>query len=125
MAKIVSNFAKAITACPLSRAEVIIAYKTILLPSLTYSIPLMALTTTPCEKINAILYPRLLARLGYNSSFPQAVAFASKDYGRIELYHIKALHIYHQIDYLLKHIRTQTVSGRAALCLIRWGQLCA
>jgi hypothetical protein len=118
MKKITIRFDKAITACPLPRVEVFIAYTTMYLPSITYSLPATTLTIKECKKIQARLYPCLLSRLGCHSSFPQAVALASTNYCGTGVQHLKALQITMQLDYIVKHILAETDSGKSALCML-------
>eukprot|EP00957_Ditylum_brightwellii_P168253 12809218-Ditylum_brightwellii.AAC.1 len=80
------------------------------------------LTIKECEKLQAHLYPHLLSQLGYHSSFPRAVALASTDYCGTGVQHLKALQIAMQLDYIVKHIRADTDSGKSAECMLQWAQ---
>eukprot|EP00957_Ditylum_brightwellii_P091070 6933228-Ditylum_brightwellii.AAC.1 len=71
--------------------------KSVYLPSITYSIPTSTFTTRDCDELHAILDPRLLAHMGFHSSFPRSVALASTNYYRTGVQHLKALHTVHQI----------------------------
>eukprot|EP00957_Ditylum_brightwellii_P015772 1188289-Ditylum_brightwellii.AAC.2 len=108
MEKRTIRFDKAIKSCYLPRAEVYIAYTTIYLPRLTYSLPTTTITLMECKNIQALLYLRLLARIGFHNSFPQAVALASTDLCGTGIQHIKALQIAMQINYIIKHIRAKS-----------------
>eukprot|EP00957_Ditylum_brightwellii_P190889 14534740-Ditylum_brightwellii.AAC.1 len=50
-------YTQASTACLLQRQEVWITYKTLYLPSITYSLPVSTLTRAECEKLQSKLYP--------------------------------------------------------------------
>eukprot|EP00957_Ditylum_brightwellii_P084400 6418302-Ditylum_brightwellii.AAC.1 len=63
--------------------------------------------------------------MGYQSLFPQAVAFASNKYCGTGVQHLKALQITMQLDYLVKHIQTDTDSGKTVVCMLCWAQQCA
>ena len=85
MLKKCRRFAKFLTACPLSRYEALIAYKQFFTPSVTYGAVALSLSHAEIDKLHSTYIPRLLPRLGYQSSFPRAVIFAPKTVGGIGL----------------------------------------
>eukprot|EP00957_Ditylum_brightwellii_P190888 14534739-Ditylum_brightwellii.AAC.1 len=52
-----SLYTRAITTCLLQRQKVWITYKTIYLPIIPYSLPVLKLTRAECEKLQSKLYP--------------------------------------------------------------------
>ena len=60
MLKKCKRFAKFLTACSLSRYEVLIAYKQFFIPSVAYGIVALSLSHVQVEKLHSLYIPRLL-----------------------------------------------------------------
>ncbi len=67
----------------LSTSEAVIAYRTMFVPSLTYSAGVTWLTKKQCEEIQKIARPAWLQAMGFNRNFPIAVAQAPRSWGGI------------------------------------------
>eukprot|EP00957_Ditylum_brightwellii_P080388 6114404-Ditylum_brightwellii.AAC.1 len=67
------KFGCATVICPLQQHEIFLSYRTIYIPSLTYSFAATLFTAAQNDKLIAALNPKLLPRLGYNQTTPKAL----------------------------------------------------
>ena len=59
--------------------------------------------------------PSLLNRLGYQSTFPRAVAFAPKNIGDIGIAPMNIIITQRKINFLYRHLRANKELGRAII----------
>jgi hypothetical protein len=119
------KFICAIIACPVQPHEIWEAYNIMYLPSVTYSLASTAMEFAQFEALHQLLFPRLLSRLGYISSFPRKILFGPKLFGGIGAKDLEAVQGIAMILVLIKHIRNGSTVGDAGEILIRWAQMMA
>eukprot|EP00957_Ditylum_brightwellii_P049411 3749143-Ditylum_brightwellii.AAC.1 len=102
--------------------EVIPAYFSIYLPSVSYVFPATTFTEMELHKLQQILLPKLLPRAGFKYHFPYAITFALKQFLGVGLRHFKAVHLASQVETFIKHYRAQTSVGNTAEIMVRWAQ---
>eukprot|EP00957_Ditylum_brightwellii_P036101 2734846-Ditylum_brightwellii.AAC.1 len=103
--------------------EVIPAYFSIYLPSVSYVLSATTFTETELHKLQQILLPKLLPHAGFKYHFPYAVAFALKQFLGVGLHHLKAVHFASQVETFIKHYWAQTSVGNTAEIMVQWAQV--
>ena len=83
----------------------------------------LALNHAEIEQLHRLYIPRLLPRLGYQSSFPRAVIFAPKTLGGIGLVPLNTIITQRKITFMLRQLRANTDLGRVLLINLRWAQV--
>eukprot|EP00978_Attheya_sp_CCMP212_P029772 scaffold106935_cov75-Attheya_sp.AAC.3 len=62
-----------------------LAYMTVFIPGVTYSAPTTSLTEAQCAKLEKIVKPALVKKLGLPDTFPNLMLYADKYFGGIGL----------------------------------------
>ena len=70
------KFLQRLLSAKLSTAEASIAYRTMYIPSMKYSVGITWLSKQQCEEIEKITRPAWLQYFGFNRNFPKTVAYA-------------------------------------------------
>ena len=117
------RFAKFLAACPLTRYEALISYSQFFIPSVAYGAVELSLTHVEIEQLHRIYIPRLLPRLGYQSSFPRAVTFAPKIVGGIGLVPLNTIITQRKITFMIRQFRAHADLGKVLLINLRWTQI--
>jgi len=76
------------TQCPLTRAEAVVTYKTIFLPTIMYPFPATFLSHTILEKAQSLTTPAILSHIGYNCNMPKAVVYTPTSHVSLGLCHL-------------------------------------
>jgi hypothetical protein len=77
------QFAKALISCPLSHMHAWLAYWTVCIPGITYSFPTTSLTEQQCTKLEKIIKPSLVKKLGLPDTFPNLLLYGDKYFGGV------------------------------------------
>eukprot|EP00957_Ditylum_brightwellii_P133219 10157811-Ditylum_brightwellii.AAC.1 len=105
------KFTKVLVPCPLKKHKVWHIYHTVYIPSVKYSLGSMPIEDRNLIQIQKILITKLLARLGYVSTFLQAVAFGPKYYGGIGILSLVGLILSEKVTLLIQYLRSNSSVG--------------
>eukprot|EP00559_Dactyliosolen_fragilissimus_P004419 CAMPEP_0184870146 /NCGR_PEP_ID=MMETSP0580-20130426/36635_1 /TAXON_ID=1118495 /ORGANISM="Dactyliosolen fragilissimus" /LENGTH=236 /DNA_ID=CAMNT_0027372093 /DNA_START=584 /DNA_END=1291 /DNA_ORIENTATION=+ len=83
-----STFKYQLENTPVQPHEVILAYKTIFLPSISYPISVYSLSPVQYEKVHKQYTSLLLAKSGFNCNFPRALIYGDHTYGGLGFKHL-------------------------------------
>lgn len=75
------DFGQNIRQSSLTKQEVLVSYKAIWLPKITYCLPLTTFSLNQCLKIQSPVFQATLPKLGLNRNFPRAVLYGPTRYG--------------------------------------------
>ena len=117
------NFAKFLVSCPLTRKETWVAYTMYFVPSYTYSAVTLSLPMKNITRVHQIFMPLLLNKLGIQSTFPRAIAFAPRHIGGIGITPFNVVILQRKINFLYCHLRANTELGKVILINILWAQI--
>jgi hypothetical protein len=117
------KFTKALVSCPLSHMHAWLAYMTVFIPGVTYSSPTTSLTEEQCDKLEKIVKPALVKKLGLPDTFPNLMLYADKYFGGIGLLQLFAEQGMNQILLFMRHIRAHTDLGDQITIGLRYYQL--
>eukprot|EP00957_Ditylum_brightwellii_P037925 2868572-Ditylum_brightwellii.AAC.2 len=81
------KFACTILTLPLKKHEYLPDYRSVYIPPLTYGFAAMSFTKMQHEKTIATLNSRLLSKIGFHPTMPEAVLFATTKFSGIGLLH--------------------------------------
>eukprot|EP00978_Attheya_sp_CCMP212_P034137 scaffold141687_cov34-Attheya_sp.AAC.4 len=81
LTKKANKFAKALISCPLSYMHAWLGYWTVCIPGITYSSSMTSLTEKQCDKIEHIIKPSLVKKLGLHDTFPNLMMYGDKCFG--------------------------------------------
>jgi hypothetical protein len=114
----IAKFTSSVITCPVKAHKIWEAYNTIYLLSITYPLATTSLQFNQVKTLHKQLIPRLLSRMGYQSSFPRKIVFGPKFFGGIEAKDIECEQGTAKIQALLKHIRKDSTVGQTAQILL-------
>ena len=109
------TFSKFLSTCPLTSKEAWIAYNVYFVPSYTYSAVTLSLPTNDIHKIHCTFMPLLLNKLGFQASFPRAVAFAPRHVGGIGITPLNVIIVQRKVRFLYSHLRHNSDLGKAII----------
>eukprot|EP00957_Ditylum_brightwellii_P061278 4650173-Ditylum_brightwellii.AAC.1 len=115
------RFTRTLVSCPLKKHEVWKIYNTVYIPSVKYSLGTTAIEDKYLEDIQRLLTTKKIARLGYVSMFPQAVAFGPKHYRGIGILTLKGIILEEKVTLLLRHIRSSSIRKQLQI-MLDWSQ---
>jgi hypothetical protein len=118
-----TRFAKALVSCPLNHVHSWLAYNTVYIPSVTYSTPTTALDEQKWDKIQKLLKPILLQKLGLPTTLPNGIVYGNQYFGGIGLLQLFAEQGIGQTLLFMRHIRAQTTIGNQIIIALRHYQL--
>ena len=116
------SIAQRIASTSLTAEEARIIYRSMYLPSISYSFPAGILTLQEAEKVQGATIQALLAALGYNPGMPRAVVFGPIKSGGIGLRHLFAEQGTLKTMIILQQIRTNRSLGQMLQIQLRWAQ---
>lgn len=117
------TFSKFLSTCPLTRKEAWIAYNVYFVPSYTYSAVALSLTTKDIHKIHCTFMPLLLNKLGFQASFPRAVAFVPRHVGGIGITPLNVIIVQRKLRFLYSHLRHNSDLGKAIMINLQWAMV--
>ena len=118
-----TKYARAISACPLTRHETLTAYFTCYLPAITYALPACTLSHHDLLLIDRPVINATLSKMGFNRSFPREVVYSSRHFGGLGLRNLYCEQGIGQVKFLLSHIRTNNETGKRMMINIEQYQL--
>jgi hypothetical protein len=118
-----SKFAQQMYSAMLSREEALIFYRTICIPSITYSLAVGTFTEKQSLSLQGSLTQATLNALGYNRKTPAAVVYGPSSLGGIGLRHLYAEQGTMQVQIIIQHLRAYTQVGATILIQLNWAQL--
>jgi ribonuclease HI len=117
------KFAQRMYSAMLSREEALIFYRTICIPSITYSLAVGTFTEKQMSSLQGSLTQATLNGLGYNRKTPAAVVYGPPTLGGIGLRHLYAEQGTMQVQIVIQHLRAYTQVGATILIQLNWAQL--
>eukprot|EP00978_Attheya_sp_CCMP212_P027320 scaffold91518_cov33-Attheya_sp.AAC.5 len=85
LTKKATKFTKALISCPWSYMHAWLGYWTVCIPGITYSSSTTSPTEKQCAKIEHIIKPSLVKKLGLPDTFPNLMLYGDKYFGGIGL----------------------------------------
>ena len=98
-------------------------YFAILLPSLSYSLPVSHFSSKSLDDVDKKIAAPFLNKLGYSRSTPRAVRYGPTKFGGVNMHQLKDIQGSGQILQLLKHLRVQSPFQKMWLIALHWAQL--
>jgi hypothetical protein len=98
-------------------------YFAVLLPSLSYSLPVSHYSSNSLDDVDKKIATPFLNKLGYSRSTPRAVQYGPTRFGGINMHQLKDIQGSGQILQLLKHLRIQSPFQKMWLIALHWVQL--
>jgi hypothetical protein len=117
------NMAHMISAQLIARPEGWIAYRSIYLSSMGYSLPSTSFTRRELSTIQRSPIRALLSTMGFNRNMPLEVVFGPISHGGLGLRHLYVEQGCQKTSALLQHIRQQSRLGKMMCMLIQWTQV--
>jgi len=111
-----------ISTSPITRAGALLAYHTVYVPRIKYSLPQSFFTTPKLQKAQRPSMGPIIAKCGFNRHAPHAVLFASPRYAGAGFLHWQVLQGEGQVIHFLKHWRTKTILSSALRIALSWSQ---
>jgi len=105
------HLARKIRASSLPPQAANLAYNSVALPQLQYSLLMTTYSAQELEKIQKPLTRAFLPRMGFNSGMKRAVVFGPRKYGGYQMGNVDTNRGHDQIKYILGHIRMQDPLG--------------
>jgi hypothetical protein len=118
-----TKFTKALISCPLTHVHAWLAYMTVFIPGVTYSSPTTALDEKQWDKIQKLIKPALLQKLGLPPTFPNGMVYGNQFFGGIGILLLFAEQGMNQTLLFMRHIRAQTELGKQIIIALRYYQL--
>jgi hypothetical protein len=118
-----SNFAQRMGSAILTREEATIFYRTICIPSITYSFAVGTFNEKQAQSLQGSLTQATLNGMGYNRKTPSAVVYGPTSLGGIGMRHLFAEQGTMQAQIIIQHIRAFTQLGSTILIQLNWAQL--
>jgi hypothetical protein len=98
-------------------------YFVVLLPSLSYSLPISHYSSKSLDNVDKKIAAPFLNKLGFSRSTPQAVHYGPARFGGVNMHHLKDIQGSGQTLQLLKHLRIQSPFQKMLLIALHWAQL--
>jgi ribonuclease HI len=118
-----SKFAQRMYSAMLSREEAAIFYRTICIPSITYSFSVGTFNERQVDSLQGSLTQATLNGMGYNKKTPAAIVYGPPSLGGIGLRHLFAEQGTMQVQIVIQHLRAYTQVGATILIQLNWAQL--
>lgn len=116
------SIAQRIAAASLTQNEARILYRSMYMPSMSYSLPAGIMTLEESEKAQGAAIQALLSAMGATPGMPRAVVFGPTETGGLGLRHLFAEQGTLKTAVLLQQIRTNRDLGRMIQIQLGWGQ---
>jgi hypothetical protein len=120
-----NNFAQRMASAILSREEAIIFYRTICIPSITYSFAIGTFSVKQVQSLQGSLTQVTLNGMGYNRKTPSAIVYGPPTLGGIGMRHLFAEQGTMQAQIIVQHLRAFTQLGSTIMIQLNWAQLVA
>jgi hypothetical protein len=117
------NFAQRMSSAILSREEATIFYRTICIPSISYSLAIGTFTEKQTHALQGSLTQATLNGLGYNRKTPAAIVYGPTSLGGIGMRHIFAEQGTMQAQIVIQHLRSFTQLGATIVIQLNWAQI--
>jgi len=111
--------------CPFPHRDVTVIYKQCYLPTVSYPLPATFMPVAKVYKIQSPATSVFFSKMGYPCTFPRAVVYAASDRGGLGFRHLGYEQGIQKCLQLLKHIRTNTSTGRSYQIILQHYQLTA
>jgi hypothetical protein len=98
-------------------------YFVVLLPSLSYSLPVSHYSSKSLDDVDKKIAAPFLNKLGNSRSMPRAVHYGPTRFGGVNMHQLKDIQGSGQILQLLKHLRIQSPFQKMWLIALHWAQL--
>jgi hypothetical protein len=98
-------------------------YFAVLLPSLSYSLPVSHYSSKSLVEVDKKVTGPFLNKLGYSRSTPRVGQYGPTSLGRVNMHQLKDIQGSGQILQLLKHLRIQSPFQKMGLIALHWAQL--
>ncbi|KAL7574197.1 hypothetical protein ACA910_014872 [Epithemia clementina (nom. ined.)] len=121
----VTQHANLIARSPLTRSETWTYYHAIAIPSITFPLPSMSLSSSQCNSLQTILKQAVLPKYGFNRNFPNALVYGHSDYTGLEFRSLFVEQGLAQVLSLLTCLRSQGVAHQLACIALMWAQFLA
>lgn len=118
-------FATKVHHAKMSRTQAKMAYNSIYIPSMLYSIPATNLSEAELNIIQRKATNRFLSACGFEKGFPRAVVHGPTAYGGLGMPHLYTEGLLLKIEALISHVRANTSLGKAMISNLNWTQLVA
>jgi hypothetical protein len=119
------NMAQLISAQSIKRSDGWLAFRSIYLASMSYSLPTTSFTRQELATIHRGPIQVLLFAMGFNRNMPLEVAFGPSHLGGIGLRHLYVEQGYLKISALLRRMRQNSRLGQMIWIAIQWTQVTA
>jgi hypothetical protein len=107
----------------LNKRQAKMAYRSVYIPSMVYTLPAMSLTEEETNRIQQPAIQRFIRVIGFEKSFPRAAVYASIKYGGLGLPHVYAYSSSCKIECLLGNINIDTELGILIVVDLNWIQM--
>jgi hypothetical protein len=117
------EYSEAIIRSILNRGEGLLAYNSYYMVSLSYGTAATSLDIKECEEIQRPVVNAILPKMGINRNTARSVAFGTRKYGGLGLYHLAAVQGFGHLQYLIGRLRTQDTTGDLYQMFLEYTQL--
>ncbi len=107
---------------PINRQGALLAYHTIYIPKIRYTLPQCFFSRQELEKTQASSLTKIVAKCGYNRNTSRSLLFAPTDYGGGGFLPWHLIQGACQVQQFLKHWRTNTIVSRTLRVALLWAQ---
>ena len=114
--------AQRISSAAISRNEAVVIFRSMFLPSISYSFPVGILTCKEADKVQGAPIQALLSVMGYNSNMPREVVYGPQECGGISIRHLFAEQGAIKTTTILQQIRADRLLGKMISIQLRWAQ---
>jgi hypothetical protein len=118
-------FATKVLHARMNRRQAKLAYRTIYIPAMLYSLPATNLSEIDLNAIQSKATSRFLSASGYEKGFPRAVVHGPTAYGGLGMQHLYTEALTLKIEALISHIRANTSLGKSMMINLNWTQMMA
>jgi hypothetical protein len=118
-----NTFARSMAVSPLSKRDAWIAYFALYVPSMTYTFPVSAHSTTKLRKLQGPTLRAVLNTVGFNRNTARAVVLGPCMYGALAMRDLPVEQGIAILIMMIRHIRAATPQGRLLLIALAWWQL--
>jgi hypothetical protein len=109
---------KRITAAPLNRLEAQIMLEQFVQPNIGYPLAAACLTIAQCKKLDSLILPSIISKMGYNRHTSRTVLYGPVHLGAIGIMNFWLIQGLSHVDYLVGHLRLQDLVGNFLQTLI-------
>jgi hypothetical protein len=117
-----NNLAFLIALSPISREGAYLAYNTVFIPTVKYTLPQSFFPKKLLEHSQAKSLSQIVAKCGYNRRTARALLFAPRRYAGAGFIPWHLLQGEGQIQHIVKHLRTNSLVSKTLKIAIQWAQ---